>query len=163
MRFVLHGKVPILSGKSPISAKIAAMILLVFYFPLPILFVQMLCGYHDFESLNNFQSSEKMSAAALGAIVFFLLTIVLVWVVVKGFLLVELFSRQRWAKNVLSVILVIKMLAIFLAYVVHPEDASLAPSNNIDCIAEVVAVILLATPKSIAWFRFKKSNNVELN
>lgn len=86
---------------------------------------------------------------------FFTVLVLAAWALLKGFLIAKLFYRRRWAKNVLSGITLLVFIVIFWTHSMYPENVSLDLRNNLEHVAEVVAVVLLFTPGSMAWFRFR--------
>lgn len=150
----LRESVPILNRNTPATTKIAALVFLVSYFMSLRFLVEVIQGAYLL-SEQQFSISSKMSGDTLRGITLLAIAPLAVWAIVKGFLIAKLFFRRRWAKNVLSVIAVLIFLVILWAHTMHPENASMTPSNNLEHIAEVVAVVLLLTPRSRSWFRSK--------
>lgn len=154
MKFVLRESVPILNRNTPATTKTAALVFLISY----CIFLRLLAGltYGAYLlSVKNFSISTKISSDTLRNITLFSVAALAVWALVKGFLIAKLFFRRRWAKNVLSAIALATFLVVLLIHSMRPEDTSMMLSNNLEHIAEVVAVILLLTPKSTTWFRTK--------
>jgi hypothetical protein len=153
MKFSLRESVPILNRDAPITTRIAALVFLISFCMSLHLLVNLISATHLLSLQNS--SSPKMSGDSLRRLMLFTVATIAVWVLAKGLLIANLFFRRRWAKNVLSVITLLVFFAILFAHTVHPENASTNLSNNLEHVAEVIAVILLFTPKSAAWFRFR--------
>jgi hypothetical protein len=152
IKFNLRESVPILNRDAPATTKIAALIYLIsFCMSLHLLINIVFAAY--LLSLKNFSISPKISGDTLRNITLFTAAAIAVWVLVKGLLIATVFFRRRWAKNALSVITLLIFFVILLTHLTHPENASTNLRNNLEHVAEVVAVIFLFTPKSTAWFR----------
>ncbi|WP_175153646.1 hypothetical protein [Paraburkholderia ultramafica] len=154
MKFNLRESVPILNRDAPITTKIAALVFLISFSMSLHLLVSLISATHLL-SLENISISPKISGDSLRRLMLFTVAVIAAWVLANGLLIANLFFRRRWAKNVLSVMTLLIFFAILFAHSVHPENASTNLSNNLEHVAEVVAVILLFTPKSTAWFRFR--------
>jgi hypothetical protein len=154
MKFNLRESMPILNSDTPAATKIAALIFLICYCVFLRLFVGVISAAHLL-SVRNFSISPKVPAGTLKSVMLGTVAVFGIWAVVKGLLIAKLFFRRRWAKNVLCVITLLTAFALLLMYSVHPANASLYLRNNLEHVAEVVAVILLFTPGSRSWFRLR--------
>lgn len=154
MKSNLRESVPILNSSTPATTKIAALVFLISYcVSLHFLFGVIHGAY--LLSVKNFSISPQISGGTLRSITLFSVAALAVWALMKGFLIAKLFFRRRWARNVLSVITLLIFFVIVVTHSMHPENASMNLSDNLEHVAEVVAVILLFAPKSTAWFRFR--------
>ncbi len=154
MKFNLHESVPIFNSDTPTTIKITALIFLISYSITLHSLAIMIHGEYLFY-VGHVPDYLKTSASSIRSVERFTVAVLAMWALMKGFLIVKLLFRRRWAKNVLSAIAVIMFIVIFWTHSMHPENESLSLRNNFDCIAEVVAVVLLSTPRSAAWFRFR--------
>lgn len=154
MKFNLRESVPIFNDDTPVAAKIAALIFLISYvIALQSLFSLIHTAYLLF--VRPLPASPQISGDSLRRLALFVAGVTGVWELIRGFLISKLLFRRRWAKNVLSGIALCMFLMIFWAHLMKPENASLNLSNNLENVAEVVAVALLFTRESRAWFRFR--------
>jgi hypothetical protein len=153
MKFNLRNSVPILNSDTPATTKIAALIFLISYCMTLYLLANIIYAAY-LVSVRHIPDSPKLPGNSLKGLMLFTIAALAVWALMKGFLIAKLFFRRRWAKNVLSAITLLVSIVILWTHSIHPENASLNLRNNLEHVAEVVAVILLFTPRSAAWFRF---------
>jgi hypothetical protein len=154
MKFNIRENVPMLNGNTPITIKIAALIFSV-AFCISLYFLGGMIYAAYLISVASIPASSKLSGDTLTALALFDVAVLAIWALMKGFLIAKLFFRRRWAKNVLSGITLLVFIVIILVHSMHPENASLSLRNNLERVAEVVAVLLLSTPGSRAWFRIR--------
>ncbi|WP_152603335.1 MULTISPECIES: hypothetical protein [Burkholderia] len=154
IKFNLLESVPILNRDAPATTQVAALIYLI-SFCLSLRLLASLSYATYLLSLEDFSISTKISGSTFRNITIFSVAASAVWVLVKGTLIAKLFYRRRWAKNVLSAISLLTFLLLLLSHSMNPENLSTSLGNNLENVAEVLAVILLFTPKSTAWYRSK--------
>jgi hypothetical protein len=154
MKFNLRDSVPIFNKNAPAATKLAALIFTISYCLSLHLLVNIIHAAH-LVSVEHMPASPKISNNSLRGLMFFTVLVLAAWALLKGFLIAKLFYRRRWAKNALSGITLLVFIVIFWTHSMYPENVSLDLHNNLEHVAEVVAVVLLFTPGSMAWFRFR--------
>jgi hypothetical protein len=155
MKSNLRESVPILNKSTPATTKISALVFLVSYCISLHLLFDVISAAHLL-SIKHFSISPKISGDSLRSLMLFTIATLAIWALVKGFLIANLFFRRRWAKNVLSVVTLLSFFGILLTHSMHPDNASMNLRNNLEHVAEVIAVIFLFTPESTTWFRFSR-------
>ncbi|WP_321789579.1 hypothetical protein [Paraburkholderia sp. J94] len=154
MNFNLRDSAPILNSDTPATIKFAALIFLISYSMTLHSLVILIHGEYLFY-VGHVPDYLKTSAGSIRSVERFTVAVLAMWALMKGFLIVKLLFRRRWAKNVLSAIVLLMFIVIFWTHSMHPENESLSLPNNFGNVAEVVAVVLLSTPRSAAWFRLR--------